>query len=113
MQKTFADIACTEVDSSSIVIFPFRCDLGFNICIGKNVIVNNDCTFLDTILSEFTPYSDSYENEHGSDNNYSPPIRFDIWRRAFCPTLVTGIHGMAAADTAKDARTVTCSTWIR
>jgi maltose O-acetyltransferase len=36
------------VDSSSIVIFPFRCDLGFSIRIGKNVIVNYDCTFLDT-----------------------------------------------------------------
>jgi len=48
MQEAFADFACTEVDRSSIVIFPFRCDLGFNIRIGKNVIVNYDCTFLDT-----------------------------------------------------------------
>jgi len=110
MQETFADIACTEVDSSSIVIFPFRCDLGFNIRIGKNVIVNYDCTFLDTAPITIWDHS---KIGPGSDNNYSPSIRFDIWRRAFCPTLVTGIHGMAAADTAKDARTVTCSTWTR
>lgn len=48
MQKAFSDIMGTEIDATSRVIFPFRCDLGFNIRIGKNVLVNYNCTFLDT-----------------------------------------------------------------
>lgn len=48
MRKAFEDITDRELDPESLVIFPFRCDLGFNIRLGKNVIVNYNCTFLDT-----------------------------------------------------------------
>lgn len=48
MQDAFADISCSEPDRTSVVIFPFRCDLGFNLHIGRNVLVNYNCTFLDT-----------------------------------------------------------------
>ena len=36
-----------NMDESSTVLPPFRCDLGFRIKIGKNVTVNQNCTFLD------------------------------------------------------------------
>ena len=50
MRAAFSDITGRRIDDSSIVIFPFRCDLGFNIRVGKGVIVNFDCTFLDTAM---------------------------------------------------------------
>ena len=36
-----------NMDETSTVLPPFRCDLGFRIKIGKNVTVNQNCTFLD------------------------------------------------------------------
>ena len=48
MREAFEDITGRDLDISSIVVFPFRCDLGFNVRIGKDVIVNYNCTFLDT-----------------------------------------------------------------
>jgi len=42
------DITGKEQDPRTVVIFPFRCDLGINIDLGKDVIVNYNCTFLDT-----------------------------------------------------------------
>ena len=48
LRKAISDIIGTPLDPSSLVLFPFRCDLGFNIVIGKNVTINYNCTFLDT-----------------------------------------------------------------
>jgi len=48
MRAAISDLTGRACDPSSIVVFPFRCDLGFNIHIGKDVIVNYNCTFLDT-----------------------------------------------------------------
>jgi acetyltransferase-like isoleucine patch superfamily enzyme len=48
MQKAFSDIIGQDVDSTCLVVFPFRCDMGFNIHFGKSVFVNYDCTFIDT-----------------------------------------------------------------
>ena len=48
MRDAMADITGSRMDPSSLVLFPFRCDLGFNIRIGKDVLVNYNCTFLDT-----------------------------------------------------------------
>ena len=48
IQDAIADITESEPDRTSLVLFPFRCDLGFNIRFGRNVIVNYNCTFLDT-----------------------------------------------------------------
>jgi len=36
-----------HMDESAMVLTPFRCDLGFNIRIGKKVIINYNCSFLD------------------------------------------------------------------
>ena len=36
-----------NMDETSTVLPPFRCDLGFRIMIGRNVTVNQNCTFLD------------------------------------------------------------------
>ena len=48
IQTAFSDITDRKIDETSIVVFPFRCDLGFNVIIGRDVIVNYNCTFLDT-----------------------------------------------------------------
>ncbi|MBP5394517.1 MAG: hypothetical protein J6Y18_01220 [Candidatus Methanomethylophilaceae archaeon] len=48
MRGAFEDITQQKLDAGSLVVFPFRCDLGFNVHIGKDVIVNYNCTFLDT-----------------------------------------------------------------
>lgn len=36
-----------NMDDTTTVLPPFRCDLGFRIKIGKNVIINYNCSFLD------------------------------------------------------------------
>ncbi len=48
LRDALEDIICQPVDGSTLVLFPFRCDLGFNIRLGKDVLVNYNCTFLDT-----------------------------------------------------------------
>ena len=48
MRDAFSDISGKGIPEDSVVIFPFRCDLGFNISIGRDVLVNYNCTFLDT-----------------------------------------------------------------
>ena len=48
MRTAMSDIVGQDISDSSLVVFPFRCDLGFNITIGKDVLVNYNCTFLDT-----------------------------------------------------------------
>ena len=48
LRDAISDIIGCRLDGSSLVLFPFRCDLGFNVRIGKDVIVNYNCTFLDT-----------------------------------------------------------------
>ena len=48
MRTAISDLMGRDCDPTSLVVFPFRCDLGFNIHIGNNVIVNYNCTFLDT-----------------------------------------------------------------
>ena len=48
MRDAFSDISGKGIPEDSVVIFPFRCDLGFNISVGRDVLVNYNCTFLDT-----------------------------------------------------------------
>ena len=48
MQDAISDIMGVPIAMDSRVIFPFRCDLGFNVRLGKDVLVNYNCTFLDT-----------------------------------------------------------------
>ena len=48
MRSAFGDIISGEMPEGTLVVFPFRCDLGFNVRLGKDVIVNYNCTFLDT-----------------------------------------------------------------
>jgi len=48
MQAALSDITGQEVDADTRIIFPFRCDLGYNIILGKNLIINYNCTLLDT-----------------------------------------------------------------
>ncbi len=41
-------ILLKEVDDMTVVNPPFRCDIGFNIELGKNVMINCNCFFLDS-----------------------------------------------------------------
>ena len=47
-QSLFEDIVGYKLQGRTTVKSPFRCDLGFNIKLGKDVLVNYNCTFLDT-----------------------------------------------------------------
>ncbi len=46
--RILESLICAELQEKTKVLAPFRCDLGFNIKLGKNVLVNYNCTFLDT-----------------------------------------------------------------
>lgn len=48
IRDAIEDITGQEQDEGSAIIFPFRCDLGFNIHLGKDVLINYNCTFIDT-----------------------------------------------------------------
>ncbi|MDD7424633.1 MAG: sugar O-acetyltransferase [Candidatus Methanomethylophilaceae archaeon] len=48
LRDMVSDIVGYELDKDTVVIAPFRCDLGFNVILGKKVLVNYNCTFLDT-----------------------------------------------------------------
>ncbi len=48
MRSAMEDITGQKMSPDTVVVFPFTCDLGFNIHLGKDVIVNYNCTFLDT-----------------------------------------------------------------
>ncbi|MGE0014798.1 MAG: sugar O-acetyltransferase [Candidatus Methanomethylophilaceae archaeon] len=37
-----------EVEADTAINPPFRCDLGFNLNLGRHVLVNSNCTFLDS-----------------------------------------------------------------
>lgn len=46
-QDFLARILHAPLQGSSLIIPPFQCDLGFNIHLGKDVLVNYDCILLD------------------------------------------------------------------
>lgn len=41
-----------EVGEGTVIVPPFQCDLGRNISIGKNSLINYGCVLLDTVLIE-------------------------------------------------------------
>jgi len=43
-----SDLLGYQVDEHTKVVPPIHCDLGFNIKLGKNVLINYNCIFLDT-----------------------------------------------------------------
>ena len=47
-RDALSDLLGYQVDEQTKVVPPFHCDLGFNIKLGKNVLINYDCIFLDT-----------------------------------------------------------------
>lgn len=57
MIAAMADITGRPLNEGTFVVFPFRCDLGFNVHLGKGVIVNYNCTFLDTADITIGDYS--------------------------------------------------------
>jgi len=47
-RAALSDLLGYQVDESTKVVPPIHCDLGFNIKMGKNVLINYDCILLDT-----------------------------------------------------------------
>ena len=47
-KAVLSDLLGYQVDAGTKVVPPFHCDLGFNIKLGKNVLINYDCILLDT-----------------------------------------------------------------
>ncbi len=48
LTAALSELVGYETDPSVCVKSPFRCDLGYNIKFGRNIIVNYGCVFLDT-----------------------------------------------------------------
>ncbi len=48
LREILGRILLTTVDEATVVNPPFRCDLGFNITLGKGVMINCNCFFLDS-----------------------------------------------------------------
>ena len=49
-RELISDILGYQVHKTTRVVPPFHCDLGTNIKLGKNVLINYDCILLDTAL---------------------------------------------------------------
>ncbi|AIZ56951.1 2,3,4,5-tetrahydropyridine-2,6-dicarboxylate N-acetyltransferase [Candidatus Methanoplasma termitum] len=47
-KAALSDLLGYPVSENTKVVPPFHCDLGFNIKLGKNVLINYDCILLDT-----------------------------------------------------------------
>ena len=47
-RRILVSLTGAELQGRTRVLAPFRCDLGFNIKLGKDVLINYNCTFLDT-----------------------------------------------------------------
>ena len=47
-KDALSDLLGYQVDDDTKVVPPFHCDLGTNIKLGKNVLINYDCILLDT-----------------------------------------------------------------
>lgn len=48
LREILERILLTEVDETTMINPPFRCDIGFNITLGKGVMINCNCFFLDS-----------------------------------------------------------------
>lgn len=46
-RELLSDILGYSIDDNTRIVPPFHCDLGFNIKLGKNVLINYDCVLLD------------------------------------------------------------------
>jgi len=49
-RELLSDMLGYQVDKNTRVVPPFHCDLGTNIKLGRNVLINYDCILLDTAL---------------------------------------------------------------
>lgn len=47
-RAALSDLLGYPIDEDTKVVPPFHCDLGFNIKLGNNVLINYDCALLDT-----------------------------------------------------------------
>lgn len=47
-REILGEILLDDVDEMTVVNPPFRCDIGFNINLGRNVMINCNCFFLDS-----------------------------------------------------------------
>ena len=109
LRDAISDITGTKIDETSLVLFPFRCDIGLNIHIGKHVLVNYDCTFLDTARITIGDYTkigpgchlvtadhprDHIERRSGKVRGFPITIGEDCWLGA----NVTVLPGVTIGD---------------
>ena len=47
-RRILVSLTGAELQGRTKILAPFRCDLGFNIKLGKDVLINYNCTFLNT-----------------------------------------------------------------
>lgn len=57
MRESLSEIVGYEIDKNTTVLPTFQCDFGFNIILGKSIIVNYGCIFLDTAKITVGDYS--------------------------------------------------------
>ena len=48
LREILEKLLMCEIDVETIIYPPFRCDIGFNIKLGKHVLINSNCFFLDS-----------------------------------------------------------------
>ena len=48
LREILAKLLSCDIDSETVIYPPFRCDIGFNIKLGKHVLINSNCFFLDS-----------------------------------------------------------------
>ena len=48
LREILRKLLLCDIDKETVIYPPFRCDIGFNIKLGKNVLINSNCFFLDS-----------------------------------------------------------------
>lgn len=48
LREILRKLLLCNIDKETVIYPPFRCDIGFNIKLGKNVLINSNCFFLDS-----------------------------------------------------------------
>lgn len=109
----FSELTGQEVDSTFEMLPPFYTDFGRNICVGKNVFINQNCTFMDRggiILEDNVLIAPKVnlitinhtENPHCRRNTESYPIHIckNVWigtGATITPGVTIGENSIIAA----------------
>lgn len=56
LREILEKLLMCSINDETIIYPPFRCDIGFNIKLGKNVLINSNCFFLDSNMITIGDY---------------------------------------------------------